>query len=72
MSNWTALGNGLPQADIRFMFINYNENLNGYRKKHFCENSREGLPACQTCNRRSPVTGDNREDYMNLIRMNEM
>jgi MoaA/NifB/PqqE/SkfB family radical SAM enzyme len=53
-------------------FINYNENLNGYRKKHFCENSREGLPACQTCNRRSPVTGDNREDYMNLIRMNEM
>ena len=26
MSNWTALGNGLPQADIRFMFINYNEN----------------------------------------------
>lgn len=53
-------------------FINYNENLNGYRKKHFCENSRKGLPACQTCNRRSPVTGDDREDYMNLIKMNEM
>ena len=53
-------------------FINYNENLNGYRKKHFCENSREGLPACQTCNRRAPVTGDDREDYMNLIKMNEM
>ena len=53
-------------------FINYNENLNGYRKKHFCENSRKGLPACQTCNRRSPVTGNDREDYMNLIKMNEV
>jgi PKD repeat protein len=25
MANWVMLGNGLPQADIRFMFINYNE-----------------------------------------------
>lgn len=24
MSNWQALGNGLPMCDIRFMFINYN------------------------------------------------
>jgi len=26
MSNWAAIGNGLPMAEIRFMFINYNEN----------------------------------------------
>ncbi len=26
MSNWKLLGTGLPMADIRFMFINYNEN----------------------------------------------
>lgn len=26
MPNWVMLGNGLPQSDIRFMFINYNEN----------------------------------------------
>ena len=26
MSNWEELGNGLPMAEIRFMFINYNEN----------------------------------------------
>jgi PKD repeat protein len=26
MANWVILGNGLPQADVRFMFINYNEN----------------------------------------------
>jgi photosystem II stability/assembly factor-like uncharacterized protein len=25
MPNWTLLGNGLPMADIRFMFINYNK-----------------------------------------------
>ncbi|TDE46573.1 T9SS type A sorting domain-containing protein [Flavobacterium rhamnosiphilum] len=26
MPNWVMLGNGLPQTDVRFMFINYNEN----------------------------------------------
>jgi photosystem II stability/assembly factor-like uncharacterized protein len=26
MANWVMLGNGLPQTDVRFMFINYNEN----------------------------------------------
>ena len=26
MSNWEKLGNGLPMSEIRFMFINYNEN----------------------------------------------
>ncbi|BFO67490.1 LamG-like jellyroll fold domain-containing protein [Chryseobacterium sp. KCF3-3] len=26
MSNWVMLGNGLPMCDVRFMFINYNEN----------------------------------------------
>jgi photosystem II stability/assembly factor-like uncharacterized protein len=26
MANWVMLGNGLPLSDIRFMFINYNEN----------------------------------------------
>lgn len=26
MSNWTLLGTGLPMSEIRFMFINYNEN----------------------------------------------
>lgn len=26
MSNWVPLGNGLPMCEIRFMFINYNEN----------------------------------------------
>ena len=70
--DWTPLILGNIFEENIEEFINYNENLNGYRKKHFCENSRKGLPACQTCNRRSPVTGDAREDYMNLIRMNEM
>jgi PKD repeat protein/photosystem II stability/assembly factor-like uncharacterized protein len=27
MSDWVALGSGLVQAEIRFMFINYNQNL---------------------------------------------
>lgn len=26
MPNWVMLGNGLPNTDVRFMFINYNEN----------------------------------------------
>lgn len=26
MPNWVMLGNGLPMCDVRFMFINYNEN----------------------------------------------
>lgn len=26
MNNWMMLGNGLPMCDVRFMFINYNEN----------------------------------------------
>ncbi len=26
MQNWVMLGNGLPMCDVRFMFINYNEN----------------------------------------------
>lgn len=26
MNNWAAVGSGLPMAEIRFMFINYNEN----------------------------------------------
>ncbi|WP_431611169.1 RICIN domain-containing protein [Chryseobacterium sp. 'Rf worker isolate 10'] len=26
MSNWVMLGDGLPMCDVRFMFINYNEN----------------------------------------------
>jgi Ricin-type beta-trefoil lectin domain-like/Secretion system C-terminal sorting domain/PKD domain len=25
LANWAKLGNGLPQADLRFMFINYNK-----------------------------------------------
>jgi len=70
--DWTPLILGNIFEENIEDFINYNENLNGYRKKHFCENSREGLPACQTCNRNAPVVGDDRDDYMNLIRMNEM
>ena len=26
MANWQQLGNGLPMCDVRFMFINYNQN----------------------------------------------
>ena len=52
-------------------YTNYNETLNHYRKTHFCENTREGLQACESCSRRAPVQEPDKKDYLNLIKLNE-
>lgn len=65
--DWTplVLGN-IFQEDIK-EFVNNNETLTHYRKKHLCENTRDGLPACQTCDRNTPVKPEIKEAMLDLI-----
>lgn len=53
-------------------FINHNETLSYYRKQHFCNNSRDGLPACQTCNRIAPPPRDVLNTVQQIIKMDEI
>lgn len=53
-------------------FINHNETLSYYRKQHFCNNTRDGLPACQTCNRIAPPPSHILNTIQEMIKMDEI
>lgn len=56
--DWTPLVLGNIFDEPIAQFFEHNETLNRYRKQHFLENSREGLPACQNCTRYSLYNND--------------
>jgi len=70
--DWTPLVLGNIYKENISEFLNYNETISYYRKKLVCENSREGLPACQNCNRNAPLNKEVRVDVENLIKMDEL
>ena len=70
--DWNPLVLGNIYEESIGKFISSNETLHHYRKSHFCENKREGLPACQTCNRVSPVIPEIKENIKQMIMMDEL
>ena len=70
--DWNPLVLGNIYEEPIEKFISSNETLHHYRKSHFCENKREGLPACQTCNRVSPVVREVKENIKQMIMMDEL
>jgi MoaA/NifB/PqqE/SkfB family radical SAM enzyme len=70
--DWTPLVLGNIFEESIEDFINKNETLSYYRKQHFCSNSRDGLPACQTCNRVAPPPSHILNAVQQIIKMDEI
>lgn len=69
--DWNPLVLGNIYEEPIEKYVSSNETLRHYRKSHFCENKREGLPACQTCNRVSPPVSEIKETIKQMIMMDE-
>lgn len=70
--DWNPLVLGNIFSEPLEDFVNYNETLSYYRKKHFCENSRSGLPACENCNRNAPIVPDVKQDVQKLLEIESL